>query len=228
MLPQIDLPISVLTVPSTGKKLNYRPFTVKEEKILLIAKETEDFDTMIIAIKQVINNCTFGKIKNFNTLTPFDFEFIFITLRKESISSNINAEKNCTNCEMPILININLNDIIIDKPHENKILKVENALIELSYPNIDVFKEDMQSEDIFKIFAKMIRTVTLNDNVHKASDSTIEELEDFILSLPTSILSECQIYLDDMPKVIYKGEQMCLHCNHVNDVYLEGIMNFFD
>jgi hypothetical protein len=228
MLPQIDLPINVLTIPSTRKKINYRPFTVKEEKILLMAKENDSVKSMMIAIKQVMNNCTFGKIKHFDNLTPFDFEHIFIILRRESVGNILTAEKKCSNCDNSIPINIDLYKVKLSGKSEVKIIKVGDVVIEFKYPSIDILAEELDVSEIFTVFANMIYTVTVGDDVHKASDSTEQELNDFILSLPTNILTECQEFLDNMPKTIYEEQQKCVHCGHDNDIYVEGLLNFFD
>ena len=229
MLPQIDLPIYSLTIPSTGKQLSYRPFTVKEEKLLLMASESGEQHQIFRTIIQIINNCTFGKIKKLNELGTVDVEYIFIHLRKASISETIEAQKNCEHCDGEMQLLIELDNINIHGDIKNKVIKItDNITIELRNPSFDdISSITDDTQDLFVLLGKMLYLIVDGDTIHKAKDSSTKEREDFILSLPTNILETCADYMTDMAELRLEFDHTCIHCKEINPIKLTGLINFF-
>jgi hypothetical protein len=229
-LPQIEYATYQLTLPSTKKTIKYRPFNVKEEKIFMMAMESKDQGDMINAVIQIIENCTMGNIKKVEELPYFDIEYIFIQLRKKSVGEIVNANKKCS-CGFDIPIEINLDEVIIDagdKP--SNVIQVSDSIgIEMKYPSItgldDIGESDV--ERTFNMIVAMISSIYDGDTVHKASDSTKEELLEWIEGLPENTFIKINDFMSDMPKMVYNSIAKCPECGEDNMLHLEGLSSFF-
>ena len=191
-LPTIAVPEYTLILPSTGKELKYRPFLVKEEKILLIAMESEEEKDIINAIKNIINNCVFSEL-NVDNMPMFDLEYIFLQLRGKSKGEKIDLKYECPKCNKNIPVSINIDDIKVIKNKDNnlKIKFNDNLGVKMKYPSLQLqndlssMKEEKsgETETIFRSIVKSIDYIYDNENTYPAKDHTEKELSDFIESL---------------------------------------------
>ena len=174
-LPKIDLPIYELTLPSNGKKLQYRPFTVKEEKILLTAQQSKEPDQIIIAIKQIVNNCIVEY--DVDKLSLFDLEYIMINVRSKSIDNNVEFEIEDPDTKEKIKLTLNLENVKVhrDENHTNKIQVDDTYTLFLKYPTIDDFsdvigKTDLPPEKTYEILMSCIDKLASENDVYNFKD----------------------------------------------------------
>lgn len=228
-LPKMEVPTYELVLPSTNKKIKFRPFLVKEHKILMTLKESE-IEEIARVVRELINNCTFGKLK-VETLPHFDVEYIFLNLRAKSIGEVLNLLITC-NCgnEVPVQANLNQTKVIKDDNHTSKI-RINNMIIELNYPTFQQMMEIYEFADdvdkLFKIISSNLKYITKDDETYNASEYTIEEKEEFLLSLSKEQFSHLEKFYQTMPKIIQTIEGDCEACGTHNKVTLEGLQNFF-
>lgn len=243
MLPKIDVPIYELKLLSTGEKIKFRPFTVKEEKIFLMAQESSDIKTIIDATKQVINNCVLTEI-NIDELPIFDIEQIFLQLRSKSIGEVVNLRYRCNNkifdqenkeektCNAIVEIDVKIDDIIPKNENiENKRIEItENMGVAVKYPNLKVFEnydEENESRSTLETIVNCIEYVYDKENIYYAKDSTKEELIEFVESMQTKDLEKFKEFFESAPKIQKNISFKCPKCNYSEDVLVEGIESFF-
>jgi len=242
-LPKIDVPIYDVKLISTGKKVRFRPFTVKEEKLFLMATESKDSSATINTIKQVLNNCIVDEI-DIETLPLFDIEFLFVNLRAKSISEVVNLKYRCNNmvkseddtekkCNNLVEVDLNVLDI---KPeaganHTNKIDITDKLGIVMKYPKMDSISISTENKDDFDIVIDLIVDcidyIYDADNVYYAKDSTKEELMDFLDSLQSKDLDKIKEFFETMPKMKKEIDFSCKKCGYHEKIELEGIQSFF-
>jgi len=242
-LPKIDVPIYDVKLISTGKKVRFRPFTVKEEKLFLMATESEDSSATINTIKQVLSNCIVDEI-DIESLPLFDIEFLFVNLRAKSISEVVNLKYRCNNmvkseddtekkCNNLVEVDLNVLDI---KPeaganHTNKIDITDKLGIVMKYPKMDSISISTENKDDFDIVIDLIVDcidyIYDADNVYYAKDSTKEELMDFLDSLQSKDLDKIKEFFETMPKMKKEIDFSCKKCGYHEKIELEGIQSFF-
>jgi len=233
-LPKIKHPTYKLSVPSTKKSITYRPFTVKEEKILLVAQASTEDDSIISAIKQIISNCVYDEI-DVENLPLFDVEYIFINIRAKSVSDVVEAIH--TDEEEGIVeYEINLNEIQVkkDASHKTKFIIFDKIGVVMRYPTMDelfqlqITDENDVSEDAtekaFKLILKCIKMVYDNEKVFEEFE--YEELEEFILSMPPEAIEKLNLFFDTMPSVVYETE-ITLPSGKKKNIELRGLTSFF-
>jgi rubrerythrin len=241
MLPKIDVPVYDLKLLSTGKKIKFRPFTVKEEKLFLIAAEANDAKTITSTIKQIINNCTLDKI-DVEELPLFDVENIFVQLRAKSIGEVVNLKYKCNNklfdeeskeekkCNTIVEVDVNLNDIIPTEKvkKENKIEITENLGIVMKYPSFKIL-ENYEDDDnsVLDAIISCIDYIYDKEQMYYAKDATKEELIEFVESMQTKDLQKLKEFFDSTPKLRKNIHFKCPKCNYEEDVIVEGLENFF-
>ena len=237
-LPILEAPRYEVTVPSTGKKYSYRPYLVKEEKILMIALESNDEKQILNAMKDVIESCTFNKIKADNLCT-FDLEYIFLKLRAKSVGEVSKVGLKCEKCEKSTPVEINIDEIEIDmnKKPKSTIKLTEKISVTLSWPKMKdavnfVKTEENQNDRVntaIDIIASCIEAIHDNTKTYKAEDSTKEELIQFIESLNQKQFAKIQEYIEAMPKMEHTANFKCSdkNCGHDNSIVLSGLQNFF-
>jgi hypothetical protein len=242
MLPKIDVPIYDLKLISNGKKVRFRPFTVKEEKLFLMAVESKEADSAMNTIKQVLNNCVIDEI-NFETLPIFDLEYLFIHLRAKSIGEEVKLRYRCNNqvqkedkiesCDNLVEMNFNLLEIepFKDEKHNNKIELGNNLGIVFKYPSFETLQHyagvENEIEIIISMIIECIDYIYDADQIYYAKDTTKEELREFIESLQAKQLESVKMFFDTMPKLQKKLNFKCNKCNYQEEINLEGIQNFF-
>lgn len=242
-LPRIETPTYELTLPSSGQKIPYRPFLVKEEKILLIAMESEDETQIIKSIETIINNCLHDdKIKS-EDMAMFDIEYVFLQLRSKSKGEVVDLNFDCEVCNNPIAFSINLNDVEVQRTegHDCKIPLSDGIGVIMRYPNMNLKqildKEQSEVENIFESLVYCLETIYDGDKVYSAKDQTQEELTEFFDSLPENEFAKIQEFFTTMPKLSHdivleckfktgKGKNAKV-CGHKMDRKLEGLQSFF-
>lgn len=243
-LPKINTPIFELTLPSNGKTIKYRPFLVKEQKILLMAMESEDQKAMMLAIKQIINNCAVDQV-DCDNLPMFDLEYFFLRLRAKSIGEEIElnlrhptGQNSAGNvCDHATKRKLNLLEVEVHKSieHQDKIVLDEatGVGVKFKYPtsamveNSDVDKIDNQLDLATEAIINSIDYIFDNDNIYKKEDSTKEELKEFIEGLSQQQFESLSKFFDTMPKLKHVLRWKCSGCGHEDETTLEGLANFF-
>ena len=207
-LPKLNQPLFELTVPSTNKKVKYRPFTVKEEKILLIAQESKDFDQIILSIKQIINNC----VQNIDVekLAMFDLEYILINIRAKSVNNTMNFRIRDPETNETIDMELDINEIKVErKENHNKIIAVDdNISLVMAYPKIESLKKlgnkGANEETLFQIMLDCIESVVDGEEVHMLKDFTKEEVDNFVDSLSSIHVEKIKEFFETMPVLRYE------------------------
>ena len=221
-LPKIGLPLFELTVPSNGKKVKYRPYNVREEKILLVAQESDDLDQTILSIKQIITNCVYDL--DVNEIPMFDLEYIMLNIRAKSVNNEIkfNIIDNETDETVTLTLDINDVKLIQNEKHSKKIDLDNGYTLIMKYPTIDKIKDD---EDLV---INCIDAIVSNDGekVYKLSEYTKEEIEKFIEELNPKNIDSIKEFFKTMPVlnvvIPYKDK------NGADKTFvLEGLTNFF-
>lgn len=238
MLPKIDVPIYDLKLLSSDKKIRFRPFTVKEEKLFLMASESQDAESVLNTIKQVVNNCILSDI-NVDSLPVFDLEYLFLNLRARSISELVTLKYRCNNtveedkkCNNIVNFDLNLLDIkpIKENNHTNKIEINDKLGIVMKYPNFELIEKYKDAKDtsiIVNLIIDCIDYIYDEENMYYAKDTQRQELEEFIDSLQTKDLEKLKLFFESMPKIKKKLQFKCNKCNHEEDIDVEGIQSFF-
>lgn len=218
-LPKIDLPLYELTLPSNGNKVHYRPFSVKEEKILLTAQQSKDPDHIIMAIKQIVNNCI--QDYDIDKLALFDLEYLLINIRSRSVDNSIEFEIEDPDTKEKIKLNLDLQDVKVyrDENHTNKIKVDDTYTLFLKYPTIDDFgailsRENLSPEESYEILISCIDILASEEEVYNFKDFTKKQVDEFIEGLHSDVTKKIKLFFDTMPKVRHempyknsKGEQ---------------------
>lgn len=235
-LPIIEAPKYETTIPSSGKKVQYRPYLVKEEKILMIAMESEDQAQIIGAMKDVIKACTFDKVDP-NKLCTFDVEYLFLKLRAKSVGEISKVGLKCEKCEKPTDVSINLDEIEINAAQklETRILLSDKIGVNLSWPkmsdveSMDTKENASKMESAMQVIVSCIESIFDDKKIYPANEQTTEELVAFVESLNQSQFLKIQQFIEKMPKLQKKVKFKCSskECAHENDLTLTGIQSFF-
>ena len=233
MLPQIATPEYDMIVPSTGKPITYRPYLVKEEKILLIALESEDDTQIENAVVRLIEDCVKDDI-DVNMLTMFDVEYIFISLRSKSVGEGIKLRTKCESCDQPNEVKVNLDDVeIIGKDNtEVQTVKLSDDLsVVMHWPyvinKLTTKEKTNQVESIIAVVAKCIETIYYGEDTYAAKDSTSREVKEFVENLASDQFEKLGDVIASMPYVSYDMNYKCEHCEQENHVELKGLSDFF-
>jgi hypothetical protein len=228
-LPKLDTPVYELNIPSTKKILKYRPFLVKEHKILLTMIEASD-DEIGRIVKEIISSCTLNDI-DVDELTYFDLEYIFLKLRSKSIGEAVNVQITCA-CGSKINTTYNIDDLElkINEEHSSIIQLNDSYGIMMQYPSlheiISVYsKKDTSS--VIDLVINNVRSIFNKDNLWEAKDLDKKEIEEFVLSLTKEQFEKIETFFQTAPKVSQKIEGDCASCNTHQIRYLEGLSNFF-
>jgi len=236
-LPKISTPTYELTLPSTGKPIQYRPFLVKEEKVLVIALESEDTKQITTAIKNVIKSCIQTRGVKVESLPTFDIEYLFLNIRGKSVGEVVEVNLVCPDDnETTVKAEINLDDIQVEKTegHTNKI-KIDNEIMmEMKYPSLDEFIKnnfDMSgSSDMdqsFELIASCIDKIYTADEVWTSADCTKKEIREFLEQMNSSQFKEIENFYTTMPKLSHTLEITNPKTKVTSEVVLEGLASFF-
>ena len=238
-LPKIATPSYELELPSTGKTIQYRPFLVKEEKLLVIALESQDTKQITNAIKAVIRSCVLTKSVKVENLPTFDIEFLFLNIRGKSVGEDIDVKIICPDDEeTEVTINVNLDDIKVQKSegHSKQIKLDKDLMMELKYPSLNEFvKSNFDPNDTdrsamdqsFDLISTCIDKIYNEDEVWAASDCTKKEIKDFLESMNSSQFKQIEAFFDTMPKLSHSIKVTNPKTKVESDVVLEGLASFF-
>ena len=236
-LPKIATPTYELELPSTGKTIQYRSFLVKEEKLLVIALESEDTKQITTAIKAVIKACIKTRGVKVEALPTFDIEYLFLNIRGKSVGEDLDVNIVCPDDkETEVKVNINLDDIQCKKnpDHTNKIKLDDNLMMEMKYPSLDEFiksnfdlEEKNQMEQSFDLIASCIDKIYNAEEVWASEDCTKKEMSEFLESMNSSQFKEIEKFFETMPKLSHTIEVTNPNTKKKSDVVLEGLASFF-
>lgn len=236
-LPKISTPVYHLTLPSTGKEIKYRPFLVREEKLLLLALESEDTKQITEAIKTVIKNCIETRGIKVELLPTFDIEYLFLNIRGKSVGEEIEVNVICPDDEQTqVPVKINIDEIEVHKfdDHEKNINIDGEITLEMRYPSLDQFIKnnfDFNAENdmdqAFDLISSCIDKIYTKDEVWSTSDVTKKELQEFLDQMNSSQFKLIEKFFETMPKLMHKIEITNPNTKVKSEVVLEGLTSFF-
>jgi|TARA_B100000315_G_scaffold246549_1_gene273978 hypothetical protein len=234
-LPKLITPTYELELPSTDEKIKYRPFLVKEEKILLIAMESGKNEDIIQAVKDIVSECTFGKL-NLGSLPMFDVEYIFLNIRAKSVGevSKLNIlcpddKKTYTNIE----VDLSKVQVQVGDEHTNKIELTDDTGIIMTYPTIDSFEkgglQTINAKNMLDIIGSCVLQIyeQKGEKVYQAKDQTTKELSEFIESMNSAQFKKVQKFFDTMPKLKHTVTVKNPKTKKESEVTLQGLNDFF-
>ena len=235
-LPKIEVPTYELTLPSEDKKIKYRPFLVREEKILYIAMETGQNKEMINALKDVVGACTFDAL-NVDRLPIFDIEYLFLQIRAKSVSEVTKFRAICPDDGKTYVeteVDLTKVEVQVDDEHTNRIMleSERNLGIVLKYPtlkNYDVGRglDNIEIDKVFNILIDCIDHIFEGDKIYPAKDTSKQELKEFIEGLPQDAFTKIKSFFDTMPKLKHEIEVTNPNTNVTSKIVLTGIADFF-
>ena len=236
-LPKIATPTYDLELPSTGQQIKYRPFLVKEEKVLVIALESEDNKQITNAIKAVLKNCILSKGIKVESLPTFDIEYLFLNIRGKSVGEDLEVNIICPDdeqTEVPVTIALDDIEVQRDDNHTNKIKVDENIMMEMKYPSLEQFiKNNFDFNDknamdqSFDLIATCIDKIYTEDEVWASADCTRKEMKDFLEQMNSNQFKEIESFFDTMPKLSHTISVTNPKTKIKSDVVLEGLASFF-
>ena len=242
MLPKLDVPVYEVKLISTDKTIRFRPFLVKEQKLFLMASESDDQKETVNVIRQVLKNCILDEI-DVDNLSTFDLEFLFMNLRARSVGEIVDLKYKCNNtikdesgedkkCTGSVEFNLNLLEIQPTKnpEHNTKIQLTENLGICLKYPTFEMIQkyETMNENDVMlNVLIDCVDYIYDKEQIYYAKDSTKEEIIEFIDGLQQSHLEKIKIFFDTMPEIKKDVHFKCPKCDYEEDIEIKGMQNFF-
>jgi len=236
-LPKISTPSYFLTLPSTGKDIKYRPFLVREEKLLVLALETEDTKQITEAIKTVIKNCVETRGIKIEALPTFDIEYLFLNIRGKSVGEEIEVNVICPDDgETTVPVKINVDDIQVQKfEGHNKTIKLDdNVMLEMKYPSLEQFIKNNfdftaanDMDQAFDLIASCIDKIYTENEVWASADVTKKELQEFLEQMNSSQFKQIEKFFETMPKLSHKVKVINPKTEIENEVVIEGLSSFF-
>ena len=236
-LPKIATPTYQLELPSTGKTVTYRPFLVKEEKVLVIALESEDNKQITNAIKAVLKSCVQTKGIKVEQLPTFDIEYLFLNIRGKSVGEELEVNIICPDdgeTSVPVYVSLDENEIYKEKGHTNKIKLDDNLMMEMKYPSLDEFiknnfdfNEENQMDQSFQLIASCIDKIYSEEEVWATADCTKKEVNEFLESMNSGQFKEIEKFFETMPKLKHDIKVKNPKTGVESDVVLEGLASFF-
>lgn len=236
-LPKIATPTYELEIPSLKKTIKYRPFLVKEEKILIIAMESEDPKQISEALKTVIGNCILTRGIKVDNLSIFDIEYLFLNIRGKSVGEDVDVLLTCPDDGITqVPVSINLDDIkVIVKPEHTRDIKLDDSLtLRMKYPSMQEFVKNnfsnengMTVEDTFSMVSSCIEQIYNEEESWSSADSTKKELTEFLEQLTSHQFKEIEKFFETMPKLSHSVKIKNPNTEVESEVTLEGLSSFF-
>ena len=230
-LPKISTPFYETKLPSTGEALKYRPFLVKEEKLLLMAMEGGKQSEISNALRQIINNCTDGAV-DVDNLPMFDVEFLFLQLRIKSIEEVAKIQVKCEHCGEATNASIDLKKVKVHFPKKKTDVRIqlnESIGVTMKYPTLGVVKESPEEGDaqaLFELISSCIDNIYDEEQIY--NDFTKDEVNEFIENLPQEQFKKISDFFENMPKLQHDLNWTCPACGEKNSVRLSGLQDFFE
>jgi len=235
-LPQIATPTYELVLPSSGRKIKYRPFLVKEEKILIIALESQDQKQIATAVKSILASCILTKGTKVEKLSTFDIEYLFLNVRGKSVGEQIEVMVTCPDdgkTQVPTSINIDTIKVHKNKNHKQDIKLDDNYTLKMRYPSLNEFiktnfsAENIKVDDTFELIASCVDQIYSEEESWTQEDCTTKELTDFIESLNSAQFKEIEKFFDTMPKLSHVVEVTNPNTKVKSKITIEGLQSFF-
>jgi hypothetical protein len=236
-LPKISTPIYELEIPSLKKKIRYRPFLVKEEKILIIALESEDSKQIANAVKNVISNCILSKGIKVEDLATFDIEYLFLNIRGKSVGETVDVLITCPDdgeTQVPTSINLDEINVEVDPEHSRDIKLDDSLTLRMRYPSMAEFiknnfdsGESVSVDDTFDLIISCIDQIYSEEESWTGSDSTKKELLEFVEQLSSKQFKEVENFFETMPKLSHTIKIKNPNTKVESEVVLEGLSAFF-
>ena len=237
-LPKINTPTYELVVPSNGKKIKYRPFLVREEKILIIALESEDVKQISNAIKTVITNCILTRGVKITDLSTFDIEYLFLNIRAKSVGETVEVNITCPDDgETQVQVEIDIDSIQVQKnPEHSNVIKLDDSLsLQMKYPSLNQFVEsnfevnegDSEVNKSLDLIVSCIGTIYSDEESWSAADSTKKELQEFVDQMNTKQFKEIEKFFETMPKLSHSVNVTNPNTKVESTVVIEGLASFF-
>ena len=236
-LPKISTPSYELVIPSTKKKIKYRPFLVKEEKILIMAMESQDSKQIANAIKDVLSACILTRGTKVNDLSTFDIEYLFLNIRGKSVGEEVEVMVTCPDdgeTQVPTTINLDEIMVQINKDHSPDIKLDDEYTLRMKYPSMDEFIKtnfnvdgSVNVDDTFKLIASCVDQVYSEDESWAGADCTKKELSDFVESLNSKQFKDIEKFFDTMPKLSHTVKVTNPKTKKENEIVLECLQSFF-
>ena len=224
-IPKLEVPTYELTIPSSGKKIRYRPFLVKEHKTLLMVSQGTDEEATRI-IEEIVDVCTFGKL-NIASMPDFDLEYIFMHLRAKALGESLDLIVNCKSCGAKVDFSIDLAKVNIKRSekHSNKFLINDSIGVEMRYPK---YQKDHTIQDSFERALNCVKAIWTSDGqYHEVTTDDIDELAEFLNSMSFEQFNKIKQFFETMPKLTHLHNVECPSCKTINAVKVEGLINFF-
>lgn len=227
-----------LYLPFSKKKIIYRPYTVAEQKLLLIAKEEGDNKSMVNAIRQLIQNCTFDKV-DINTIPTFETEYLLLNVRGRAVSDTINLVMTCTECSKETNVGVKIDDVkIVGDVVDTSTVKLSDQLyVVMTYPTASDSNlaseisadpsESQQFNTSLDLMIACMKTIVDGDDMYEVSEQSKEDMTAFINTLMEYQINQLKDFIENCPTVLYQEKHTCKHCGTENETYVGGLSNFF-
>ena len=237
MLPKIEAPTYSITLPVSKTKLTFRPFLVKEQKILLMAMESQDEETVETNVRQILQNCAVSEI-DIDLLPMVDVEFYFLNLRAKSIGELVETKYKCENtvddkvCNNPLVVKFNALDVDITIPENNDVIPLTDTIgVKMKYPNFSVIekmkKTDSLTDIAFELIRECIEYVYDNDVFYYSHETPKEELNSFLDSLTQEQFKKVEEFIDNLPSIQKTIDIKCSKCGFDHKIVLKDLNSFF-
>ena len=236
-LPQINAPTYELTIPSSKRKIRYRPFLVKEEKILVIAMESNDIGDIARAVKQVLGQCILTKGTKIDKLSTFDIEYLFLNVRGKSVGETVDIKVTCPDdgvTTVPVTVDLDAIQVTFDPEHDKDIILDDKLKMRMKYPSLDEFiKENFQVDNVgfeqsIEMIASCVDMIYSEDETWTSADFTQKEMVDFLEGLGSKQFKELEKFFTTMPKLTHEIKVKNPKTKKENTIKLEGLAALFN
>jgi hypothetical protein len=228
-LPKLnESPQYEMIVPSTGKKVKFRPYLVREEKILLMASESGDINQIMNAVINTVTACIDEDIQK-DSLTTFDLEYLFIKIRSKSVGEKVSITLNCSECGEPHPSDIDLEEVKCSKAKKTSLIKIDDKIsIEMKYPSYGSIDLNVTEDELgFAILSNSIEAVLTEDERIDISEESDESVRNFLESMTKQQFEKLAEFLEDMPQVKQNVVFDCVGCAYNNNIEIKGMQSFF-
>ena len=235
-LPKISTPTYELVLPSSGKKIKYRPFLVREEKVLIVAMESEDETQIATAVKDVIKNCIITRGVKVDDFATFDIEYVFLNIRGKSVGEDVEVLVTCPDdgeTQVPTVISLDDIKVLTNKEHNKDIVLDDELTLRMKYPSMGEFvktnfsAEEITVEGTFDLIASCVEQVFNEEESWSASDCTKKEMTEFLEQLSSKQFKEIEKFFETMPKLSHTVKVKNPNTGVDNEILLEGLNAFF-
>ena len=229
MIKRLEYPKYNIVLPDSKAKVKFRPFNVREEKIMLLALESGDDSEVFSAICDLVEVCAFNLV-NFRKLSAVDAEYLFVQVRNKSLGEGLDVNAKCTSCGASNIIDINLDRVEIERSVaiDKKIKLTDNCTVVMKYPSVEVMFNAESGPDTANIAtAKCIEYIEIDGELTDCVDETIDEIVAWLEDLNKPELAKMEEFLDSVPKLVYNDSFNCIKCKAHNTIKLEGLASFF-